>query len=54
MLGSTVKCLSIGIPKTINFPFVPNVKLIIFRYPKIWAHYSLITMCSNIGTTEKH
>ena len=27
----TLKCLSIGTPKTINFPFVPNGKLIGFR-----------------------
>ena len=38
--------------KAINFPFVPNVKLIIFRCPKIWAHYSLIIMCSNTGTPK--
>ena len=25
----TLKCLNIGTPKTINFPFVPNGKLII-------------------------
>ena len=31
----TVMCLSIGTPKIINFPFVPNGKLIIFRCPKI-------------------
>ena len=31
----------------INFPFVPNGKLIIFKCPKIWAHYSLIVMCLN-------
>ena len=41
-LQITVMCLSIGTPKTINFPFVPNVKLIIFRCPKGWAYYSLI------------
>ena len=29
----TLKCLSIGTPKTINFPFVPNGKLMVFRYP---------------------
>ena len=28
-------CLSIGIPKTINFAFVPNGKLMIFRCPNI-------------------
>ena len=32
---TTLKCLNIGTPKTINFPFVPNGKLMIFRYPII-------------------
>ena len=45
-------CLSIGAPKIIHFPFVPNGKLIILRCPKIWAHYSLIIMCVNIGTAK--
>ena len=31
----TLKCLSIGTPKTINFPFVPNGKLTVFKCPKI-------------------
>ena len=35
---STLKCLSIGTPKTINFPFVSNEKLMIFRCPNIQAH----------------
>ena len=30
----TLMCLSIGTPKIINFPFVPNGKFIIFRCPK--------------------
>ena len=47
-------CLSIGTPKIINFPIVPNGKFIIFRCPKIWANYSLIIMCSNIGTPNNH
>ena len=47
-------CLSIGTLKTINFPFVANVKFIIFRCPKIWAHYSLIIMCQIIGTPKNH
>ena len=47
-------CLSIGTPKIINFPFVPNGKFIFFRCPKIWANYSLIIMCSNIGTPNNH
>ena len=47
-------CLSIGTPNIINFPFVPNGKFIIFRCPKILAHYSLIIMCLNIGTPNNH
>ena len=47
-------CLSIGTPKIINFPFVPNGKFIIFRCSKIWANYSLIILCSNIGTPNNH
>ena len=43
---NTLKCLSIGTPKIIKF--VLNLKLVIFGCPKIWAHYSLIIMCSNI------
>ena len=31
----TLKCLNIGTSKTINFPFVPNGKLMIFRCPNI-------------------
>ena len=31
----TLKCLNMGTPKTINFPFVPNGKLMIFRCPNI-------------------
>ena len=50
----TLMCLSIGTPKIINFPFVPNGKFIIFRCPKIWGNYSLIIMCSNIGTPNNH
>ena len=47
-------CLSIGTPKIINFPFVPNGKLFIFRCPKIWAHDSPIIMCLNTGTPKTH
>ena len=31
----TLKCLSIGTPKTINYPFVSNGKLMVFRCPYI-------------------
>ena len=49
-------CLSIEIGhlKKINFPFVPNGKLIIFRCLKIWAYYSLIIMFLNFGTHNYH
>ena len=45
-------CLSTGTPKKINFPFVPNEKLIIVRCTKIWVYYSLIIMCLIIGTPK--
>ena len=54
MRSITVMCLSIGTPKIINFPFVPNGKLNISRCPKFWAHYSRIVMCFNIGTLNNH
>ena len=34
---TTVMCLSIGTTKIINFPFVPNGKLIILRCQKIFC-----------------
>ena len=34
-VGSSLKCLSIGTPKTINFPFGPNKKLMVLRSPNI-------------------
>ena len=34
-MNGTLMCLSIGTPKIINFPFVPNGKFIIFRCPEI-------------------
>ena len=47
--------LSSGTPKIINFPFVPNGKLIIFRCPKIWAHYSLVIITYlNPGTPKNN
>ena len=36
--GYTLKCLSIGTPKTINLPFVSNEKLMIFRCFNIQEH----------------
>ena len=37
---NTLKCLSIGTPKTINFPFVANGKLMVFRCTNIQVHYN--------------
>ena len=31
--ATTLKCLSIGTPKTVNFPFVPNGKLMVLDVP---------------------
>ena len=36
-VGNTLKCLNIGTPKAINFPFVPNGKLMILGVP-IFEH----------------
>ena len=47
-------CSSIGTPKNNKFSICSNGKFIIFRCPKIWAHYNLIIMCLNIGTPNKH
>ena len=47
-----LKCFSFGTPKTINFPFVPNGKLIDFRCPNIQAHHNLAVMCLKFGTPK--
>ena len=41
-------------PKIINFPFVANGKLIMFRSLKILVYYSLIILCLNITTPKNH
>ena len=48
----TLKCLSIGTPKIINFPFVSNGKLMVFRSPNIQAHYNEAVLCLKFGTPE--
>ena len=50
----TLKCLSIGTPKIINFPFVSNGKLMIFRCPNIPTDYNEAVLCLNIGTPENN
>ena len=43
----TLKCLSIGTPKTINFPFVPNGKLMVLGVP-IFEHIIIRLRCTQI------
>ena len=50
----TLKCLSIGTPKIIKFPFVSNGKLMIFRYPNIQTDYNEAVLCLNFGTSENN
>ena len=51
---NTLKCLSIGTPKIINFPFVSNGKLMFFRGPNIQAHCNEAVLCLNFGTPENN
>ena len=51
---NTLKCLSIGTPKTINFPFVSNGKLIVFRCLNIQAHYNEAVSYLNFGTPKNN
>ena len=50
----TLKCLSIGTPKIINFPFVSNGKLMFFRGPNIQALCNEAVLCLNFGTPENN
>ena len=50
----TLRCLSIGTPKIINFPFVSNGKLMIFRCPNIQTDYNEAVLCLNFGTPENN
>ena len=50
----TLTCLSIGTPKTINFPFVSNEKLMVYRCPNIQAHYNEAVIYLNFGTPKNN
>ena len=52
--GTTLKCLSIGTPKTINFPLVANGKLVAFRCPNIQAHYHEAVIYLIFGTPKNN
>ena len=43
----TLKCLSIGTPKTINFPFVPNGKLMVLGV-RLFEHMMIRLFCAQI------
>ena len=43
--NSTLKCLNIGTPKIINFPFFPNGKLMILGVP-IFEHTIKFNICN--------
>ena len=50
----TLKCLSIGTPKAINFSFVSNEKLMFFRCPSIQAHCNEAVIYLNLGTPKNN
>ena len=50
----TLKCLSIGTPKIMNFPFVSNGKFMVFMCPNIHAHYNEAVLCLDFGTPENN
>ena len=50
----TLKCLSIGTPKAINFPFVSNEKLMFFRCPSIQVHCNETVIYLNFGTPKNN
>ena len=50
----TLKCLSIGTPKTINFPLVANGKLVAFKCPNIKAHYHEAVIYLIFGTPKNN
>ena len=53
-MQNTLKCLSIGTPKAITFPFVSNEKLMFFRCPSIQAHCNEAVNYLNIGTPKNN
>ena len=46
-LKSILKCFSIGTPKTINFPFVPNGKLMVLGV-SIFEYIIIRLICAQI------
>ena len=50
----TLKCLRIGTPNAINFPFVSNEKLMLFRCLSIQAHCNVAVIYLNFGTPKNN
>ena len=50
----TLKCLSIGTRKAINFPFVSNEKLKFFRCPNVQAYCKEAVIYLNFGTPKNN
>ena len=50
--NDTLKCLSIGTPKAIKFPFVSNEKLMFCRCPSIQAHCNEAVIYLTFGTPK--
>ena len=50
----TLKCLNIGTPKAINFPFVSNEKLKFFRCPSIQAQCNEAVIYLHFGTPKNN
>ena len=51
---NTLKCVSIGTPKIIDFPFVSKGKLMVFRCPNIQAHCNEAVLCLYFWTPENN
>ena len=50
----TLKCLRIGTPKAINFPFVSDGTLMVFRCSNSQAHYNEAVIYLNCGTPKNN
>ena len=50
----TLKCLSIGRPKLINYSFVSNGKVMVFRCPNTQGHYNEAVIYLNFGTPKNN
>ena len=47
LLRTTIMCLSIGTPKSINFPFVTNGKLMIFAV-LLYKHMTVLSLFKQV------